>query len=139
MNRVVKWLLIICGGLFVVILAIILIAPSLIDINKYRPQIENAVSEATGRPFTLGEDLRLSLFPWASVAVNDVHLGNPPGFEEKDLLRLETFDRRFHQIIRSHGFFGDFTDTSCSWSDVLMRFKMSTDSRPYSRMNGFLW
>ena len=94
MNRVVKWLLIICGGLFVVILAIILIAPSLIDINKYRPQIENAVSEATGRPFTLGEDLRLSLFPWASVTVNDVHLGNPPGFEEKDLLRLETFEVR---------------------------------------------
>ena len=61
MNRVVKWLMIICGGLFVVILAIILIAPSLIDINKYRPQIENAVSEATGRPFTLGDDLRLSL------------------------------------------------------------------------------
>lgn len=94
MNRVVKWLLIICGGLFVVILAIILIAPSLIDINKYRPQIENAVSEATGRPFTLGEDLRLSLFPWASVTVNDVHLGNPPGYEEKDLLRLETLEVR---------------------------------------------
>ncbi|MBW1851720.1 MAG: AsmA family protein [Deltaproteobacteria bacterium] len=94
MNRVVKWLLIICGGLFVVIFTIILIAPSLIDINKYRPQIENAVSEATGRPFTLGEDLRLSLFPWASVTVNDVHLGNPPGFEEKDLLRLETFEVR---------------------------------------------
>jgi len=107
MNRVVKWLLIVCGGLLVVILAIILIAPSLVDINKFRPQIENAVSEATGRPFTLGEDLRLSLFPWTSVTVNDVHLGNPPGFEEKDLFRLETLEVRVEFMPLVLSFFKD--------------------------------
>ncbi len=94
MNRVIKWLLIISGGLFVFLIAIIILVPMFVDLKEYRPRIESVVSETTGRPFTMGEDLRLTLFPWASIVVNDVHLGNPPEFEEKDLLSVETFEVR---------------------------------------------
>ncbi len=86
--------MIICGGLIVLIIAVLLIAPMFIDVKKYRPEIENYVSETTGRPFALGEDLRLSLFPWTSLTLSDLHLGNPSGFEEKDLASVKYFEMR---------------------------------------------
>ncbi len=98
MNRIIKWLLIIGGGLIVLIPAVLFIVSMFIDVQKYRPEIENYVSEATGRPFALGEDLRLSLFPWVSLTLSDIHLGNPPGFEEKDLVSVKFFEMRVKLI-----------------------------------------
>ncbi|HYQ59514.1 MAG TPA: AsmA family protein, partial [Desulfatiglandales bacterium] len=49
-------------------------------------------SQAAGRPFSIGGDLRLSLFPWAVIGLSDVHLGNPPGYKEKDMLYVKSFD-----------------------------------------------
>jgi len=80
--------------LLVVVIAGLLIAPMFIDIRAYRPDIEKYVSDATGCTFTLGEDLQLSLFPWISIVVDDVHLENPPGFKEKYSLSVESFEVR---------------------------------------------
>lgn len=92
--KVLKWGGIIIGVLIVLIVAALLIIPLFVDIQNYKPEIEKKVAEATGRPFTLGGDLRLSLFPWAGVALSDLHLGNPPEFEEKDLLSVKSFEVR---------------------------------------------
>jgi len=94
MNRAVKWFLILAGGLVVLCIVALLVAPMFIDVQKYRPMIEEKVTEATGRPFTLGGDLDLSLFPWAGIALSDLHLGNPPGFEKKDFLSVDSFEVR---------------------------------------------
>jgi AsmA protein len=88
----VKWILGIVGGLIVLIIALLLIVPHFIDIQKYKPEIEKQAAEATGRPFTIGGDLRLSLFPWAVIGLSDLHLGSPPGYKEKDLLYIKSFD-----------------------------------------------
>jgi AsmA protein len=94
MNRALKWLLIIGGGLIALVIIILLVAPMFIDIQKYRPMIEEKVTEATGRPFRLAGDLDLSLFPWAGVSLSDLHLGNPEGFENEDFLSVESFEVR---------------------------------------------
>jgi AsmA protein len=94
MKNVVKWFLIVVGGLAVLILAALLIIPRFVDVQKYKPQIEKQVSEVTGRPFRLDGDLALSLFPWVGVSFSDLHLGNLPGFEEKDLLVVRSFEVR---------------------------------------------
>jgi len=94
MKRVVKWLLILVCGLAVLLIAVLLIVPKFIDIQAYRPQIENAVSDVTGRAFTLGGDFEVTLFPWAAVIVNDVRLGNPSGFESKDMVNVDFFEVR---------------------------------------------
>jgi AsmA protein len=65
-----------------------------VDVNKYKPQIEEMVTDATGRPFRLGGDLSLSLFPWAGVALSDLHLGNPAGFEREDFVSVDSFEVR---------------------------------------------
>ena len=90
--KAVKWIIGIVVGLIVLVIALLLIVPQFIDIQKYKPEIEKQASQATGRPFTIGGDLRLSLFPWAVIGLSDLHLGNPPGYKEKDLLYVKSFD-----------------------------------------------
>jgi AsmA protein len=91
MKQLLKWLSIIIGSLVLLILLAALIIPHAIDLQQYKPHIEKKVSEATGRPFAMGEDLKLSLFPWVGLSLSDVRLGNPPGFEEEEFLAVKSF------------------------------------------------
>ena len=92
--KAVKWILIVGTGLFLLVVAALLIVPRFIDVQRYKPHIEKWTSEATGRPFRIGGRLQFSLFPWVGVALSDLHLGNPPGFAEKDCLSVHSFEVR---------------------------------------------
>jgi AsmA protein len=94
MNKTIKWGLIICASLVVLVIAVLLIAPAFIDIRDYKPQLEKKVADATGRPFSVGDDLSLSLFPWAGISFSDLRLGNTPGFSEKELVTVKSFEVR---------------------------------------------
>jgi len=94
MNKAIKWGLIICTSLVVLVIAVLLIAPAFIDIRDYKPQLEKKVADATGRPFSVGDDLNLSLFPWAGISFSDLRLGNTPGFSEKELVTVKSFEVR---------------------------------------------
>ena len=94
MNKALKWFLIIGGGLCVLIITALIILPMFIDVQKYKPLVEKEVSKATGRTFTIGDEIKLSLFPLAVLSFNDLHLGNPQGFEEKDFVSIKRFDAR---------------------------------------------
>jgi AsmA protein len=94
MNRTVKWVLIICVSLIAVFIAALILLPKFVDLKQYKPRIEAQVNKATGRAFSLGDDLRLSLFPNASLSFSDLHLGNLPGFKEKDFIIVKSFDVR---------------------------------------------
>ena len=94
MKKGIKWALIAGGALIALVIVALLVIPIFVDIQKYKPEIEKKVSEATGRPFTLGGNFSLSLFPWAGLSFTDLHLGNPPGFEEKDFLSIKSFEVR---------------------------------------------
>jgi AsmA protein len=90
--KAIKWILGIVGGLIVLVIALLLIVPHFINIQKYKPEIEKEASQAAGRPVTIGGNLRLSLFPWAVIGFSDLAVGNPPGYKEKDLLTIKSFD-----------------------------------------------
>ena len=94
MKKVIKWFMIAVGFLTVVVIALLLLLPVFMDVQKYKPYIERRVSEAVGRPFTMGEKFKVSLFPWAGLSLSDLHLGNPPGFDEKDFVSLKSFEIR---------------------------------------------
>jgi AsmA protein len=94
MKNLLKWSAIIVGCLVVVIIAAMLLIPMFVDVNKYKPVLESKVAEATGRPFSIGDDLSLSLFPWAGVSLSDLRLGNPAGFSEKDFVTVKSFEVR---------------------------------------------
>jgi AsmA protein len=94
MKRLIKWAFVFGAALIVLLLVFLLILPKFVDIQQYKPRIEERVSLATGRPFSLGGDLSLSLFPWAGLSFSDLHLGNPQGFQEKDFVSVGSFEVR---------------------------------------------
>lgn len=92
MKKVIKWVLLITATVVILCFLALLIIPRFVDVQKYKPLIESKVSEASGRAFTLGGDLKLSLFPWAGLALSDLRLGAPPGFKEKDFITIKSFE-----------------------------------------------
>ena len=94
MKGFLKWGAIIVGCLAVVIIAALLIIPMFVDVQKYKPVLENKVVAATGRPFSVGDDLKLSLFPWAGISFSDLQLGNTAGFAEKEFVKVKSFEVR---------------------------------------------
>jgi AsmA protein len=94
MKGFLKWGAIVVGCLVVVIIAALVLIPMFVDVAKYKPILESKVTAATGRPFSVGDDLSLSLFPWAGVSFSDLRLGNPAGFTEKDFVTVKSFEVR---------------------------------------------
>jgi AsmA protein len=92
MKKLIKWVFVAGAALIVLLLVVLLVLPRFVDIQKYKPRIEEQISSATGRTFALGGDLHLSLFPWAGVSSSDLHLGNPRVFREKDFVSVKSFE-----------------------------------------------
>jgi AsmA protein len=94
MKRIIKRLFVVGGVFLVLVVAAGLIVPKFIDVKKYKPVIEQKVAEATGRSFSLGDEIDVSIFPWVGVKLNDLHLGNPVGHTEKDMVSVKSFEVR---------------------------------------------
>ena len=94
MKSALKWTAVAVVALAVVVIGALLIIPSFIDVNKFKPELERYVSETTGRPMSVDGDVRLNLFPWAGVSFTNLKLGNTPAFTEKDFLTVRSFDVR---------------------------------------------
>jgi AsmA protein len=94
MPKLVKWIVIVFAILVVIIITAVLVAPMVINLEKYKPRIEAEAAKALGRPVTLGGKIEPSVFPWVGVALSDIHLGNPPGFTEKDFVSIGLFEVR---------------------------------------------
>ncbi len=58
------------------------------DLNKYKPQIEKKVYEATGKVLKINGDIGLSLSPFG-VSIKDIVIKNPKGFNGDDMLKLK--------------------------------------------------
>ncbi len=91
MKKFIKWI-VICSGIFFILIAISLIViPKFVNVEKYKPDIENKMSDAIGLPFKLNGNLSLSLFPWAGISFTDLSIGNAPDFKEKNMLTIKSF------------------------------------------------
>jgi AsmA protein len=98
MKSVLKWLGILACIFIIIIVAAIIILPKVIDVQKYKPVIEQKVVEATGRKFTLGDEINFSVFPWVGVKVTDVRFGNPDGYGEEFMISVKNFEVRLKVI-----------------------------------------
>ncbi len=89
-----KKLLIAVGALVVLVVAALVILPSLVPAEKIRQEVVAQVKAATGRDLTIDGKVSVSAFPSLSVQVNSVALSNPPGFQGKEMVRLGALDVR---------------------------------------------
>jgi AsmA protein len=76
----------------VVLVVLALVVPFLIPTSTYKDQIESRVKAATGRDFKLGGALKFSILPSLELSARDVSLGNRPGAEPSDMVKLRGLD-----------------------------------------------
>ncbi len=98
MKKVLKWLVAVVGVCMVVIIAAALIIPRLIDIKSYKPVLEKKVTGITGRSFSIGDDMDLSVFPWIAIKLSDVRFGNPEGYKKQDMVSVKNFKVRLKLV-----------------------------------------
>ena len=73
---------------FVVLLLIALAVPYFLNVDRYRDTIAEAIAKQTGRKVTLGK-IQARLFPGVGVTVGGLHIGNPSGFPEGDVVSAD--------------------------------------------------
>jgi AsmA protein len=78
--RVLKWISFVLAGLVLLLLVAALVLVWFVDPNGFKPRIEAAVRDATGRELTLVGDIELEFFPWLSLRTGEGRFGNAPGF-----------------------------------------------------------
>ncbi len=77
------------AGFFIVLIVLLLLAPSFIDLNRFKPQILEQIKKATGREANL-ESIKLSIIPWLGAQLNGLELSNAEGFSKTPQIKLES-------------------------------------------------
>ncbi len=94
MKRFIRFGVVPAGIFSILLIVTVILIPILLNVQKFVPEIERQVREATGRSFSLGPDLGVSFFPWLSVSFSDMKIGNPPGFQSEEFIKVRTFEAR---------------------------------------------
>jgi AsmA protein len=81
------WLLI-TGGLIAIVLIALAALPFLVDVNRFRPQLEAQASAALGRDVKLG-DLSLSILS-GKVVAKDIEIADDPAFSQSAFLKAKS-------------------------------------------------
>jgi len=91
-----KKILIIVGAIVAVLLIVILILPSLIDANRFKPEIQTKLGTALGRNVQIG-NIKLSIFS-GGVVVDDVAISDDPAFSNSQFLAAKELTVGVHLI-----------------------------------------
>lgn len=84
--------------LLVLLVGAVLVAPSLLDWNKYRDTITTELRDITGRDMVIRGDLSLTILPELALSAELVRLGNMRGAAEPDMLSLESIKIRLEPV-----------------------------------------
>ncbi|MGH9805424.1 MAG: AsmA family protein, partial [Candidatus Acidiferrales bacterium] len=84
-------LFLIAATVAVLLVAALLIAPYLLDLDRYRPLIVSQLEQATGRKVEI-ENLRLHFLPSIRVVVTNLRVKNPRDFPEGDTVAVSRVD-----------------------------------------------
>ena len=89
MGRLLK---IILSALAIIILLIVIAVvalPFFFDPNDFKPEIQAAVKDSTGRELAIEGDLELSVFPWLGVTTGELILSNAAGFPQTHFAKIK--------------------------------------------------
>ena len=76
-------------GLIVVLVAVALIGPSVINWNGYKAEISAEVEKATGRTLDIAGDLEFAILPAPRLRISDARLSNAPGAVVPHMVALQ--------------------------------------------------
>ena len=76
-------------GLVALVIAGLLVGPSLFDWNSYKPQIASAAKDMLGRELSIAGDIQLSVLPSPALSVKRVSFENVSGADNREMLALD--------------------------------------------------
>src|SRR3974390_1052145 len=71
--------LIIAGSILVVLAAVVIAVPFVVDLGDYRQRLEDMAKSVTGRSLRIEGPIRVTLFPHLGIKAETVALANMPG------------------------------------------------------------
>lgn len=89
MRKTLRILGIVFGILLLLLIVAAIALPLIVDPNDYKPRIEAAVEDATGRQLDIPGNIELTVFPWLGVELGAVRLGNAAGFGDESFAAIE--------------------------------------------------
>ena len=84
-----KKLLVSLAGLFVVLVAAVLVGPSLVDWNSQKSRLTDEVERATGRQLTIEGEMSLALLPAPALSASSVRFQNVENGSAPSMVELE--------------------------------------------------
>jgi AsmA protein len=73
----------------VLIIALALVLPFIVNPNDFKGRIAEAVQESTGRTLNIDGDISLSVFPWLGLDIGPTRLSNAPGFGDQPMASVQ--------------------------------------------------
>jgi AsmA protein len=88
MNK--KKVLIIIGVIFAVLVVVALSLPFLVNVDKFRPQVQTQASAALGREVTIGK-LKLAVLS-GGITADDIAIADDPGYSNQPFVKAKSLD-----------------------------------------------
>lgn len=83
---------IVIACVIVAIIILVIVLPFVINPNDFKPQIERAVKNKTGRELSIPGDIKLSIFPWLGAEIGPMSLSNASGFGNTPFASINVTD-----------------------------------------------
>jgi AsmA protein len=77
-------------GVIGVVVVAVVVLPRVVGLNVFKPQIVEAVRDATGRVLRIDGDIKLAILPAVELSLGGVHLSNAPDAPEADMISVAT-------------------------------------------------
>lgn len=84
-----KKVLIGIGVLLAALVAVALVVPNFVDLNRYKSQVTSQVRAITGRDLVIAGDIELSVIPSIALKADDIRLSNVEGASAADMVALK--------------------------------------------------
>ena len=77
--------------LIVLLIALVIFLPKLVDTQTFRTQLTEQVRELTGQELSVNGELSISVFPWLGIRTGEIRLSQPPsvGLDQPVLLSVQ--------------------------------------------------
>ena len=82
------------GVILVALVAAVLIVPSLVDWNDYKPEITALAKKVTGRNLYIDGDIRAAILPAPALVAHKVRFANIKGADAAEMVRLKSVEVR---------------------------------------------
>ena len=103
MKKALKITGIVIGVLILLLIALGLALPFLLNPNHFKPEIAQAVKDRTGRALNIEGDIKFSIFPWLGAQIGPMELANAPGFNGAPFAAINETDVHVHFWPLLHG------------------------------------